>query len=136
MGMAGFCISEKEVRSKSNSKGGENMWNEPRKEQLKKIPRLYETEEIPLEDKLIYLHFFIGGSDWYIAEYDGKDLFFGYAILNGDTEMAEWGYVSFKELRSLRIPPGFEVDCDQYWEIRKASQVDKIKGANRWLETG
>lgn len=112
------------------------MWNEPSKEQLEKIPRLYETEDIPLEDKLIYLHFFIGGSDWYIAEYDGKDLFFGYAILNGDTEMAEWGYVSFKELRSLRVPPGFEVDCDQYWEIRKASQVDKIKGANRWLETG
>jgi len=112
------------------------MWNEPRKEQLAKIPRLYETEEIPLKDKLIYLHFFIGGSDWYIAEYDGEDLFFGYAILNGDTEMAEWGYVSFRELRELKIAPGFEVECDAFWKVRKASEVDKIRIANHWREPG
>ena len=111
------------------------MWNEPSKEQLGKIPRLYETEEIPLEDTLIYLHFFIGGSDWYIAEYDGEDLFFGYAILNGDTEMAEWGYGSFRELKELKVRPGFEVDCDLFWEVKKASQVDKIKAANGWLES-
>ena len=43
------------------------MWNEPTKEQLAKIPGLYETEGIPLKDKLIYLHFFIGGCDWYVA---------------------------------------------------------------------
>ena len=60
------------------------MWNVPSKERLDKIPRLYETESIPLKDKLIYLHFFLGGCDWYIAEYDGEDLFWGYAILNGD----------------------------------------------------
>ena len=35
------------------------MWNEPSKERLAKIPKLYETENIPLPDKLIYLHFFI-----------------------------------------------------------------------------
>jgi len=45
------------------------------KERLDRIPRLYETENVPLKDKLIYLHFFIGGCDWYIAEYDGEDLF-------------------------------------------------------------
>ena len=108
------------------------MWNEPTKEQLSKIPRLYETENIPLRDKLINLHCFIGTSDWYIAEYDGEDLFFGYAILNGDTEMAEWGYVSFRELKELKIPPGFEVECDEFWEVKKASQVDRIKVANGW----
>jgi hypothetical protein len=110
------------------------MWNEPTKEELRKIPRLYETEDTPLKDKLIYLHFFIGGSDWYIAEYDGEDLFFGYAILNGDEEMAEWGYVSFRELRELKIHPGFEVDCDRFWEVRKAGQVEKIKAANGWQD--
>ena len=106
------------------------MWNEPSKEKLAGIPRLYETEDIHLEDKLIYLHFFIGASDWYIAEYDGEDTFFGYAILNGDTEMAEWGYFSFRELKELKIHPGFEVDRDLFWEVKKASQVDKIKVAN------
>ena len=106
------------------------MWNEPTKEQLKKIPRLYETEDIPADDKLIYLHFFIGGSDWYIAEYDGEDTFFGYAILNGDTEMAEWGYISFRELRNLKIPPGFEVECEEFWKVRKAGEVEKIRTTN------
>ena len=66
------------------------MWNEPSKERLAKIPRLYETEDTRLQDKLIHLHFFIGGCDWYIGEYDGEDLFWGFAILNEDYEMAEW----------------------------------------------
>ena len=102
------------------------MWNVPTERELGRIPRLYQSDGIPLEDKLIYLHFFIGGSDWYIAEYDGEDLFFGYAILNGDANMAEWGYISFRELKELTVPPGFEVDCDLFWEVKKASQIKKI----------
>lgn len=70
------------------------MWNTPSQEHLDSIPRLYDTEHMPTEEKLIYLHFFLGGSDWYIAEYNGDDLFFGFAILNSDYEMAEWGYIS------------------------------------------
>jgi len=110
------------------------MWNEPGKEQLSKIPKLYQTENIPLEDKLIHLHFFIGGCDRYVAEYDGEDLFWGYAILNHDFEMAEWGYISFQELKELKVPPGFEVDCEKFWEVRKASQIEKIRMGNRWPE--
>jgi hypothetical protein len=103
------------------------MWNEPTKEQLASLPRLYETEHIPVRDKLICLHFFIGGCDWYIAEYDGEDFFFGYAILNNDDEMAEWGYVSLAELKSIKIGPGIEVDNDLCWKIRKASEIPRIK---------
>ena len=87
------------------------MWNTPAQERLDQIPRLCETEGTPLSDKLIYLHFFFGGCDWYIAEYDGEDIFFGYAILNGDIINAEWGYISFSELKDLKY--GFaEVDCE------------------------
>ncbi len=75
------------------------MWNVPNREELDRIPRLYQTEDIPLKDKLIYLHFFIGSCDWFIAEYDGEDLFWGYAVLNGDHEMAEWGYISFTRIQ-------------------------------------
>jgi len=103
------------------------VWNEPTKEQLKKIPRLYATEDLPVKEKLVYLHFFIGASDWYITEYDGEDIFFGYAILNGDVEMAEWGYVSLADLKSIRIGPGIEVDNDLFWKVRKASEVPRIK---------
>lgn len=79
------------------------MWNVPSKERLEKIPKLYQTEHISLEDKLIQLHFFIGGCDWYVAEYDGDDLFWGYAILNDDHQNAEWGYISFGELKEIKI---------------------------------
>ena len=69
------------------------MWNEPAQEQLAKIPRLYETEKVPLKEQLIWVHFFIGACDWYVAEYDEEEnLFWGYAILNDDLQMAEWGY--------------------------------------------
>jgi len=103
------------------------MWNKPTEKRLAKIPKLYATENIRAKDKKIYLHFFIGGSDWYIAEYDGDDTFFGFCILNGDTSCAEWGYVSFKELQSLRM--GFvEVDCEKasYWKTKKASEISRI----------
>ena len=104
------------------------MWNIPSKERLEQIPKLYETEHIPLKNKLIYLHFFIAGCDWYVAEYDGEDLFWGYAILNGDIQNAEWGYVSFNELKKLKLK-WLEVDSEteEIWRVRKASEIDKIK---------
>jgi hypothetical protein len=105
------------------------MWNVPSKERLNKIPRLFETEHIPLKDKLIYLHCFMGDCDWYIAEYDGEDLFWGYAILNGDYKNAEWGYISFAEMKELEIEGWLEVECEteKSWVIRKASEIEKIK---------
>lgn len=102
------------------------MWNEPTKTQLARIPGLYETESIPLKDKIIHMHFFILGCDWYIAEYDGNGLFWGYAILNQDHENAEWGYISLQELKELIIEPGIEVDRDIHWKPRPASEVEKI----------
>jgi hypothetical protein len=112
------------------------VWNIPSKERLAKIPKLYETEKTPLKDRLIYLHFFIGGCDWYIAEYDGEDLFWGFAILNNDYEMAEWGYLSFSELKAIKMDGCLEVDCEieDYWQIKRAIEVDKIRIAQGWLK--
>ena len=112
------------------------MWNVPTEERLARIPRLYETEDIPLRDKLIHLHFFIGGCDWYIAEFNGKDTFFGFAVLNNDYEMAEWGYIPFSELRAIRINDWLEVDCEteEIWHVRKASEIDTIRNAQGWHE--
>ncbi len=67
------------------------MWNPPTPLQLLKLPRLYSTEKIPLEEKVIHMHFFLGGCDWYAAEYDPNErIFFGYAILNNDLDNAEY----------------------------------------------
>ena len=100
------------------------MWNTPTKEKLSNIPELYSTDGI--KDKTIYAHFFVADCDWYIAEYDGDDLFFGYSIINGDYMMAEWGYISFKELKSVSISGVFEVEFDDYWVECPASQVKKM----------
>jgi len=112
------------------------MWNIPTHQQLNKIPRLYETEHIPLEDKLIYLHFFLGDCDWYIAEYDGEDLLWGFAILNNDLRNAEWGYLSFGEMKSIRIDQWLEIDCEseETWQVRKASAIEKIRIAHGWMK--
>ena len=113
--------------------GGVNMWNEPTKERLDQIPRLYETEHVTLKDKQIYLHFFIAGCDWFVCEYDGQDIFFGFACLNGDLEMAEWGYISFQELKGVSIN-GIEIDCElpEFWNIRSAKEVDLIRRKYNW----
>ena len=111
------------------------MWNSPGIERLARMPGLYETENIPLQEKMIHLHFFIAGCDWYVAEFDG-DLFFGFAILNGDLEIAEWGYVSLDELADLKIGGWLEVDCEteKSWRIRPACEVEKIRMACSWPE--
>ena len=107
------------------------MWNIPTKERLDRIPRLYETDKIPLKEKMVHLHFFIASSDWYICEYDGEDIMWGYAILNNDMINSEWGYISFKELRDINIS-GFEIDCEleEYFPPKKASNIDKICKGN------
>lgn len=60
-------------------------------------------------DSIVYLHYFMGGCDWYITEKDmdgGVQQAYGYSVLNGDYQMAEFGYISIIEL--LKI--GAELD--------------------------
>ena len=111
------------------------MWNKPTKERLNRIPRLYETEDVPLKEKLVHLHFFIGGCDWYICETDGNRMW-GFCILNNDYEMSEWGYVSLSEMRSIRIDGWLEVDCEleELWEVKKAFDIDNIRTAQGWTD--
>lgn len=93
------------------------MWNEPSEEDLAKLPKLYETEHIPLEDKVLQMHFFIMGSDWYAVEYSPEErLFFGYVVLNYDKRNAEWGYFSLDDLCSVRNKDGLQIDRDLFWK--------------------
>ncbi|MFC1442875.1 hypothetical protein ABUW04_31965 [Streptacidiphilus sp. N1-10] len=73
-------------------------------EDLAKIPALYATDGQAVEEKTIYLHYFTGGSDWYIAELDPKTgVAFGWARVNYPS--GEWGYVNLIELEELCIAP-------------------------------
>lgn len=69
------------------------------------IPKLYETDGVPFEKKVIYQKWEIPqiGFYWLIAEMDKKEnLAFGYANLNDDT-FAEWGYISLDELTENKV---------------------------------
>ncbi|MDL2279305.1 DUF2958 domain-containing protein [Desulfovibrio sp. OttesenSCG-928-G11] len=103
------------------------MWNAPSPHELAKLPKFYETEDVPAADKIIHMHFFLGGSDWFAAEYDGEDLFFGFVILNNDEANAEWGYFSLSELAAINFL-GFEIDRDLYWQPVRAGDVDALRG--------
>ena len=73
-------------------------------ELLDQLPRLYANAiaHTSRPDTTIYLHFSIAiiNFDWWIAEYDGDDIFWGFANLNNE-HMAEWGDISYTELRSI-----------------------------------
>ena len=110
------------------------MWNKPSDAELAKLPAFYSSEETLLKDKVIWMHLFLGGCDWYACEYSPEEkCFFGFAILNNDLEMAEWGYFSLEELASLKVS-FVEVDRDLHWNPCKAIEVEKIREAQRWLE--
>jgi len=102
------------------------MWNEFAPHELEAIPKLYATEQEFLADKVVHAHLFLAGCDWYIIECDGRDICWGFAILNGDIQNAEFGYFSLEELKKIRIGP-FEIDRDLYWKPTKVAYVDKIQ---------
>jgi hypothetical protein len=90
------------------------------------MPALYATDNVLWPKKTIYEHFFLGGSDWYAAEYcPDQRLFFGFSLLNQDYENSEWGCFSLDELASVKLQ-GIEVDRDLYWEPKEAGTIDKI----------
>jgi hypothetical protein len=57
------------------------------------------------------------------------DTLWGFVIINDDYRNAEWGYISFNELKAVRVG-WMEIDYDLYWEIRPACQVEKILRAH------
>jgi hypothetical protein len=109
------------------------MWAKPTKAFWDKLPKLYDTEKIPLEDKIVHGHFFMANCDWYIVEGDRETgEMFGWCCL-GDPEMAEWGYVSFNELKDLKVRGFLEVDFDRHWTKRKVKDVKEITDRCRFL---
>ena len=105
------------------------MWNEPTEAELRRLPALYATENVPWQEKVVREHFFLGGSDWFLVEYGEEErIFFGFVVLNGDLANAEWGYISFLELRSLNVR-GLEIDRDLYWTPQPAGSIGLIRAA-------
>jgi hypothetical protein len=88
------------------------------------IPGSNGTEDVPVGDKVLHLHYFAGGCDWWIAEYDpATGEAFGYACL-GDPECAEWGYLDLSELEQVNVRGGLLiVERDLYWTPTRAADA-------------
>lgn len=96
---------------------------------LATIPPLYSTDTTPATEKILHLHYFTGGCDWFIAEVDPTaGLAFGWAELTPG--MGEWGYIPLPELeevnRGLII-----VERDLHWTPTAASAVRGPDGQRR-----
>jgi len=93
----------------------------PLQHQVEAIPEMRATEEIPLNEKTLQAHFFMGRSDWYIVEWDrAENLAFGYTILNGDDQNAEWGYIPIGELVRAAA-----MQLDFFWEPVRFKNLDR-----------
>lgn len=85
-------------------------------------PLLYATEDVEANDKVIQLHYTVDGCHWWICEVNPDDqIGFGFVVLNGDWDYAEWGYIPIDELIQLGIP------LDLAWEPKKFSEIEEIK---------
>jgi hypothetical protein len=71
------------------------------KKQLEKCPKIGETGK-KKEHPAIF-HYFFYRTDFFVCEYDRKDLMFGYSILNGDLHNSEWGYISLSEITKIPV---------------------------------
>ena len=92
------------------------------KKALIDIPKLHKQDGKG-QNAIVYLHYFVGGSDWFITEYDRENKeFFGYAILNGDVEMSEFGYMPTEFFKNadygMKTP-----ELDLYWKYKTLNEI-------------
>lgn len=97
------------------------------KEIIKKLPKLYATEEIELRDKTVVCKFFCPWSSWtwYVIEMgveDGETLFWGY--VKGFE--GEFGYFTLSELESIIHRSGLKIERDRWFDPCKVSEIKDI----------
>lgn len=102
-----------------------NPYNLMTAEMLKYVPRLYETEDAPPEQKMVHAIYIIpleSGWSWYLTEYDpetrtGFGLVAGYDV--------EWGYFNLDELMENHAQRLILVDLPKTFEELKDIELNK-----------
>lgn len=96
----------------------------PPKSQMGTIPTYDELADTPLNELMVFAHYFVGGNDWWIVSIDNDGIAYGYACLN-DPMCAEWGSSYLPELEALRAKPhGSVVERDCYWTPTRVGELD------------
>lgn len=116
---------EREIAS---GKREEPLFLDSLNEAYKLVPKIYAQDGKGM-NAVAYFHYFYGGSDWYITELDKKtNEAFGYAILNGDTQMSELGYISIAELTDKSFGNFLiNMNIDQYFSPKTLNQIFQSK---------
>jgi hypothetical protein len=86
------------------------------------IPNLYEQDGKGY-NAVVYLHYFVGGTDWYITEWDRANEFYGFVVLNGDWQMAEFGYFPKEYLIDNDLSPLNKPELDFYWKYKTINEI-------------
>lgn len=89
----------------------------------RKLPRLYETEEIPTDEKVVQVKFFCitNGWTWYGVEYDPEEKIFFGLVEGWETE---WGYFSLEEFEAINASKPFPIiERDAYFEPTKIKDL-------------
>jgi hypothetical protein len=72
------------------------------------------------KNSIAYLHYFAGGSDWYITEKDikgGIQQAFGFASINAPIQSGEFGYISIMELAAAGV------ELDLYFTPKPLNEI-------------
>ena len=88
------------------------------KEILKRLPKLGDTAEKNSSEVKVPLKLFnpCGGESWFITEYDPEsEIAFGYVT---GVQFPELGYISIKELKSIRLKWGLTIERDMHWNMK------------------
>src|SRR5574338_1404898 len=89
-----------------------------------RLPKIYQTDGVKLEDKTIHAKFFTPWSNWtwyvFEGEPEGDDFrFFGYV----EGLESEMGYFMLSELESVRGPGGLKIERDLYFDPTPFSTI-------------
>ena len=103
----------------------------------KKLPKLYSTEDVLLKEKFAWIKFFdpCGAYTAYIVE--GEEqldeegnvedfLMWGWATF-GDSNNAEFGYISLNELQSVKGRLNLGIERDLWFSKTKLKDIPEIK---------
>ena len=85
---------------------------------LRNTPPLYSQETVP--EKQVSVKFFdpCGSWTWYAAEWDGKELCFGYVV----GFEREWGYFHLRELASARGKMDIGIEVDEWFTPQRVRE--------------
>ena len=104
----------------------------------KRLPKLYDSEDVGIRDKVAVCKFFTPWSNWtwWIIEgapvegqkEDSDDWVF-FALVQGVE--AELGYVALEELLELKGPAGLRVERDIHFKPTKLAEIPMIRNDSR-----